>query len=37
MTLDFIVNNQTLTKHKNQTGKRVVADSRNYLKAVFHF
>ena len=37
MTLDFIVNNQTLTKHKNQTGKRVVADSKNYLKAAFHF
>ena len=37
MTLDFIVNNQTLTKHKSQSTKKIVADSRNYLKAVFHF
>lgn len=37
MTLDFIVNNQTLTKHKNQISQKVVADSRNYLKARFHF
>ena len=37
MTLDFIVNNQSLTKHKNQNSQKVVADSRNYLKARFHF
>lgn len=37
MTLDFIVNGQSLTKHKNQNSQKVVADSRNYLKATFHF
>lgn len=37
MTLDFIVNGQNLTKHKNQNSQKIVADSRNYLKAVFHF
>lgn len=37
MTLDFIVNNQSLTKHKSQNGLKVVADSKNYLKALFHF
>ena len=37
MTLDFIVNNQSLTKHKSQSAQKVVADSRHYLKAKFHF
>ena len=37
MTLDFIVNNQSLAKHKSQNGLKVVADSKNYLKALFHF
>lgn len=37
MTLEFIVNNQYLTKHKSQSNQKVVADSRNYLKALFHF
>lgn len=37
MTLDFIVNGQNLTKHRNQNSQKVVADSRNYLKALFHF
>lgn len=37
MTLDFIVNGQNLAKHKNQNSQKVVADSRNYLKALFHF
>lgn len=37
MTLEFIVNKQFLTKHKSQVGQKVVADSKNYLKAKFHF
>lgn len=37
MTLDFIINNQSLAKHKNQANLKVVADSRNYLIAKFHF
>ena len=37
MTLEFIVNRQFLTKHKSQLSQKVVADSRNYLKARFHF
>lgn len=37
MTLDFIVNGQSLTKHKNQSNQKIVADSKNYLKALFHF
>lgn len=37
MTLEFIVNGQSLTKHRNQSSQKVVADSRNYLKALFHF
>lgn len=37
MTLEFIVNRQFLTKHKSQLSQKVVADSRNYLKAKFHF
>jgi hypothetical protein len=37
MTLDFIVNRQFLTKHRNQINQKIVADSRNYLKAKFHF
>lgn len=37
MTLEFIINNQSLTKYKSQSSQKVVADSRNYLKALFHF
>ena len=37
MTLEFVVKNQTLTKHRNQENLKVVADSRNYLKAKFNF
>lgn len=37
MTLDFIVNKQFLGKHRNQAGQKIVADSKNYLKAKFHF
>lgn len=37
MTLDFIVNRQFLAKHRNQINQKIVADSRNYLKAKFHF
>ena len=37
MTLEFIINNQSLTKHKSQNSQKVVADSKNYLKALFHF
>lgn len=36
MTLEFIVNKQSLTKHKSQNDLKVVADSKNYLVARFH-
>ena len=36
MTLNFIVNKQSLSKHKSQNDNRVVADSKNYLKAKFY-
>lgn len=37
MTLQFYVNNQTLSLNPAQKNMKIVADSRNYLKARFIF
>lgn len=37
MTLLFYVNNQTLSQSQSQRSTKVVADSKNYLKARFIF
>ena len=37
MTLQFYVNNQTLSLNPAQKGIKIVADSKNYLKARFIF
>ena len=37
MTLQFFVNNQTLSLNPAQQGVRIASDSRNYLKARFTF
>ena len=37
MTLQFFVNNQTLSLNPAQQGVKIASDSRNYLKAHFTF
>lgn len=37
MTLQFYVNNQTLSLNPTQANIKIVADSKNYLKAQFMF
>jgi hypothetical protein len=37
MTLQFFVNNQTLSLNPAQQGVKIASDSKNYLKARFTF
>lgn len=35
MTPGFVINNQSLTKHKNQNGQKVVADNGKFGNSLF--